>query len=211
MAPVDESIRERIEAHSDSLRQSGFAVAGAALDSTVQDILGQHGQASMAAVQALTDAGVLLARLDAPSDAVPYFRRALEAAQKVYGRDHRETAFALHDYAQIQVLALDPGFATDATALHAEALAVRRRVLGERHPETAASEISVAKQLVRACDAQPPCAPADERLAQALRLATHALEVFRAEGRNEPRDAHSASELVAQINVKRGARLMQGR
>lgn len=195
LAPVDEDIRSRIRAQS----------AGT-LEPALEGISREHGENSMAMVQALTDAGVLLAgELDAPLAAVPYFRRALEAAEQVYGHEHRETAFALHDYGEIQIRAANGGYLPAVTPLYEEALAVRRRVLGERAPETAASGASLAKQLVRACETEPPCRPTDARLAEALRLTKHAIDVFQKEGRDAPQDARSASELLARIIALRSA------
>jgi hypothetical protein len=148
---------------------------------------------------------MLAGERDDPRAAVPYFRRALDTAEKVYGHEHRETAFLLHDYGEIQVRAANDGYVRAATPLYREALAVRRRVIGERHPETAASGVSVAKQMLRACQAEPPCRPNDARLDEALRLTKHAIDVFQKEGRDVPGDTRMASELLARIIAMRAA------
>ncbi len=205
LAPVDEALRQRIHAHADALANS-VAHGRPALESTLAAIGREHGESSQAMVQALSDAAVMLVSdVGNATDAVPYFRRALEAAEKFYGHEHRETAFLLHDYGEIQVLAAQDAYVPAATPLYEESLAVRRRVLGERHPETAGSARSLARQLLRACEAEPPCRPADARLVEALRLAKHALDVFEKEGRDKPLDAGSATELVGRIIAKRGA------
>lgn len=205
LAPVDEDLRQRIRAHADALANS-FAHGRPALDSTLAAIGREHGESSKAMVQAFCDAGVMLASdADNPTAAVPYFRRALETAEVVYGHEHRETAFLLHDYGEIQVLSAGSAYVPAATPLYEESLAVRRRVLGERHPETAGSARSLAAQLLRACEAEPPCRPTDARLAEGLRLTKHALDVFENEGRGKPLDARSAAALLARIIAMRGA------
>lgn len=85
-----------------------------------------------------------------------------------------------------------------------EALAVRRRVLGDQHEETAAAEVSLGEHLLASCRAQPPCPPDDSRLERASTLARHALQVFNSVKVPKLNDQLNAKKLLSDVVAQRG-------
>jgi CHAT domain-containing protein/Tfp pilus assembly protein PilF len=68
--------------------------------------------------------------------AEPLFKETLEIHQKVFGREHPNTATSLNNLAELYGAMGDNA---KAEPVYKEALQIRREVLGRRHPDTAAS------------------------------------------------------------------------
>ena len=173
------------------------------LDHTLEQILREEGETSPGACQAWTDVGVALIYRDEPQASVHYFERALAVCEAVYGHEHRETSYALHDYGEAQVRAAGETYEPRARPWYEEALAVRRRVLGNRHEETAAAEVSLGRHILASCRAQPPCAVDDSRLQQAWSLGRHAQMVFDSVKVPKVSDQSKASNLLKDIGAQR--------
>jgi hypothetical protein len=152
----------------------------------------------------LTDAGVALISGGDAKASVRYFERALAVCEAVYGHEHRETSYALHDYGEAQRRAAGDRYEPRARPWYEEALAVRRRVLGDHHEETAAAEVSLGEDLLASCRAQPPCPADDNRLERAQALARHALKVFNSVKAPKVNDQVSASRLLSDVIAQRG-------
>ena len=171
LALPDEAIRAAIEAHSEEIARNGFAFDAAGLERTLQRIADDNGARSVAYCQALTDAGVMLISIKETGPAVRFFERAVTACEAAHGHEHRETSYSLHDYGEAQVRAARGRYEPQARQWFEEALAVRRRVLGMAHVDTAAAEISLGRHILVGCQAEPPCTGTDGRLERALGLA----------------------------------------
>jgi hypothetical protein len=69
-------------------------------------------------------------------------------SRQVFGSEHRETGFALHDLAMVRNELRQEPFDERVRPLIKEAIAVRSRVVGPEHEETAASEGALAGWLL---------------------------------------------------------------
>lgn len=149
-----------------------------ALEATIQGIATAHGAESVEAVQALTETSVLLTKKQRWDLALPFMERTLALSRDVYGFDHRETAYALHDVASI-LAEMSPGeYVPRAEFLYRGAVDVRRRQAGIDDPETAASETQLAWQLLLGSKRESLPYRRDPMLAEAEQLALHAQRVF---------------------------------
>ncbi len=204
----DEELAARVRNHAQEVDDRGMPVAVSALadlDRTLAEIAREYGAQSPAACQTLTDAGVMLLDNDHRQEALRYFERALTVCEAVYGHEHRETSYALHDYSMAQVRAAGERYEPRARHGFEEALAVRRRILGNQHQETAAAEVSLGKHILAGCRAEPPCTGADSRLEKALSLARHAITVFKTAEPPKWADQTNASNLLIDVVAQRGS------
>jgi len=148
------------------------------LESTIASIAEKHGDESVEVVQALTETAALLSTKGRLDLALPFMERSLELSREVYGLDHRETAFALHDVAVVLTDAAADGYDPRAELLYRGAVEVRRRQAGVDHPETAASETQLAWQLLLGARRESLPYRKYPMLAEAEHLALHAERVF---------------------------------
>ena len=143
-----DAIRDRVEAN-DRLLASGEPEAQLwRLDAVLNAIADEYGEKSIELTQATTDTGVMLiVNGDRYDLSERYFERALELSRAVFGTEHRETGFALHDLAVVRNELRQEPFDERVRPLIEEAIGVRTRVVGPEHKETAASEGVFARWL----------------------------------------------------------------
>ena len=204
----DENLAARVQKHAQNVEERGMTLAPsyiADLERTLAEIAQEYGAKSPAACQTLTDAGVMLLNNDHRQEALRYFERSLTVCEAVYGHEHRETSYSLHDYAVAQVRAAGDRYEPRARYGFEEALAVRRRILGDLHEETAAAEVSLGKHVLAGCRAEPPCSGADLRLERARGLARHAIKVFQSAKVPKVADQKHASNLLIDVVAQRGS------
>jgi tetratricopeptide (TPR) repeat protein len=199
MAEIDEAVRARVQSHAEALRRDGHALVAPELEHTLALIRSEYGPKSPAVPQSLTDAALMLFEEGEMNAAVRYFERALQACEEAFGHEHLETSYALHDYAKSQVKAANGRYAPRARHYFEEALAVRRRVLGERHVVTAAGGLSLAEHLLASCRAEPPCDRSDRRLREALALTRLASDVFSKDPGAKPQDRANAAKVLRDL------------
>jgi len=177
-SPRIAAIKEAVQQNEPAL-QEPIEDHLAALESTIAEIAEKkHGDPSVEVVQALTETAALLSTKGRPDLALPFIERSLERSRQVYGLDHRETAFALHDVAVILTDAAADGYDPRAELLYRGAIEVRRRQAGIDHPETAASETQLAWQLLLGARRESLPYRKYPMLAEAEHLALHAERVF---------------------------------
>lgn len=149
------------------------------LDAVVADVARRFGANSIESVQASTEAGIALIRDWRRFDlALSHIERSLNASRAVFGTDHRETAFALQDVAVVRHELRPELFVQWSGPPAREAIAVRRKVLGANHPETAGSERYLASWLYDSWRTQRRASPTSPMLVEARELADHALGVL---------------------------------
>ncbi len=149
------------------------------LEATLETVSERYGASSIESSQALTDTGVQLIRAAGRYDlAEPYVERALGVCREVFGTDHRETGYALHDLAVVRGEVAPEPFHVRVEPLLREAIAVRTRVLGSDHKETAGSERTLAAYLLGNWRRQANPDPDSRLLAEAEQLVSHALPVM---------------------------------
>lgn len=119
------------------------------LEATIQNIIKRHGQRSVAAVQSLTETGRMLVYGPGRYDlAIPFIQRSLDVSREVYGSEHRETAYALHDLAVVYAGADLSRYGAEAETALREAIDIRRKLLGPDHEELAGAETELARELL---------------------------------------------------------------
>ena len=137
------------------------------------------------AARAFSALGKLRAEAGDRTGAAAFYRQALDRAAAANRKDSAEAALDLNALAKLVA-------ADEAVPLLERALAIDRRILGARHPETATTEGNLAGLLVDT--------PRNE---EAIRLATEALSVFEQTlGLDQPRTAVAASLLGYGFEVK---------
>ena len=131
------------------------------------------------AVRALTALGSLESAAGHRDRAASFYRRALAGQEKLSGADSEPVAVWLNALAQVVEV-------KDGIPLLERAMAIDRRVLGPRHPQTATTEANLAGLLVNA-----------RRNEEAIRAAADALSIFQETlGADHPRCAIVASILA---------------
>lgn len=175
------------------------------LDATLSAVAARYGEASIESSQAATETGLLLIRAGNRYDlAEPYIERALRLSRKVFGTNHRETGYALHDLAVVRHEVRPTDFASRIEPLIREAIAVRRRVIGPEHKETAGSERTLAAFLVGSWQRQAGGDAGSPLLIEADELVAHALAVMARElGHGHP-EVTELRYLQVEIALARG-------
>jgi hypothetical protein len=93
-------VERRIAAHEAKFPEKRSEQLLPALDATLREVVAKRGEYSVESVQAFREAGLLLIRNEQRYDlAEPYIERALHLSRGVFGTEHRETGYALHDLA----------------------------------------------------------------------------------------------------------------
>jgi tetratricopeptide (TPR) repeat protein len=137
------------------------------------------------AVSSLAALGGVRAAAGDRAGAAGFYRRALSRQEAASGADSEPVALRLNALA----LVVDP---KDGIPLLQRALAIDRRVLGSRHPQTATTEANLAGLLVHT-----------QRHDEALAAAAEALAVFgETLGMDHPRCAVAASILALALEAK---------
>jgi hypothetical protein len=153
--------------------------AVARLGAVMTDVSRRFGENSVESVQAATEAGIALIRDWQRFDlAHPHIARSLALSRAVFGTDHRETAYALQDLAVVRQQLRPELFVQWSGPLAREAIAVRTRVLGPDHLETAGSERYLATWLFESWRTQRRASADSPVLVEARNLANHALDVL---------------------------------
>lgn len=134
------AVHDQVMANEGLFAQGDAAGHLPKLDLVLNAVYARFGGKSIELSQATTDTGLLLIRQGRYDLAEPYFERALQQSRDVFGTDHRETGYALHDLAVVRHEIEPRSFATRIRPVIQEAIEVRRRVLGPEHQETAGSE-----------------------------------------------------------------------
>lgn len=182
--PPSSEVAPRITAVEDAVRNNEGALTEPmedhldALESTVANVAKKYGDHSVEAVQVLQNTSALLAETDRADLALPFMERALTLSREVYGQDHRETAYPLHDVAVLLTMIAPDQYDPRAELLYRGAVDVRRRQAGIDDPETAASEAQLAWQLLLGATREPLPYRKYPMLAEAEQLALHAQRVF---------------------------------
>lgn len=180
LAERSAAIVEQVAAASRRDGQNVGAAVGR-LDAVIAHVTRQFGERSVESIQAATEAGIALIRDWQRFDlAHPYIARSLELSRVVFGTDHRETAYALQDLAVVRQELRPELFVQWSGPLAREAIAVRSRVLGADHLETAGSERDLATWLFASWRNQRGASPGSPMLVEAQGLADHALDVLEA-------------------------------
>jgi hypothetical protein len=175
------------------------------LDATLNSVAVRYGEESIELSQAATETGVLLIRAGGRYDlAEPYIERALHLSRRIFGTDHRETGYALHDLAVVRHKARPTDFASRIEPLIREAIAVRRRVIGPEHKETAASEGTLAAFLVASWQRQTGGDTGSPLLTEADELVAHALPVMARELGHQHFEVTELRYLQVEIALARG-------
>lgn len=171
-----EAIRARVESNERLLTRGEPEAQLWRLEAVLNAIAAEYGQKSIELTQATTDTGVMLiAKGDRYDLSEAYFERALALSREVFGTEHRETGFALHDLALVRNELLQEPFAERVRPLIKEAIAVRTRVVGPEHEETAASEGALARWLFDLWTRSGSGDPKSHWLIEAERNLAHAL------------------------------------
>ena len=178
-----DEIRGRVESNERLLARGNPEGQLARLDAVLNAIADEYGDESIELTQATTETGLMLIREGDRYDlSERYFERALALSRAVFGTEHRETGFALHDLALVRNELRQEPFDERVRPLIKEAIAVRGRVVGPEHEETAASEGALAGWLLelwtRSADGSaksPWLVEAERNLAHALPAMARAL------------------------------------
>jgi stringent starvation protein B len=174
-----DAIRDRVESNERLLARGEPAAQLPRLDAVLNAIAAEYGEQSIELAQATTDTGVMLiAKGDRYDLSEAYFERALELSREVFGPEHRETGFALHDLAVVRNELRQEPFDERVRPLIKEAIAVRSRVVGPEHEETAASEGALAGWLLGLWTRAGNGDPKSHWLVEADRNVAHALTVM---------------------------------
>jgi hypothetical protein len=159
------------------------------LEAAISKIAARYGEHSVATVQASTETGRMLVIATERYDlALPFIQRSLALSRKVYGNEHRETAYALQDLAVVYAKVNSTKYGFEAEAALREALRIRRALLGEKHAEAAGAKAELARQLLNRWR-EPD--PSGSDLREVEELASAARSVL------EPLRGSSDSEIVA--------------
>jgi predicted small lipoprotein YifL len=184
VTPPPNEVAPRITAVADAVRNNERALTEPvehhldALESTVANVGKKYGDHSVEAVQVLQNTSTLLAEKDRADLALPFMERALALSREVYGQDHRETAYPLHDVAVLLTMIAPDQYDPRAELLYRGAVDVRRRHAGVDDPETAASEAQLAWQLLLGATRESLPYRKYPMLAEAEQLGLHAQRVF---------------------------------
>jgi len=178
MAESIEAVHDWVMENESALKEGNPARQLATLDATLDLIAHRYGEKSVEMTQAVRDTGLMLIGNDRYDLAEPYIQEALLLSRQVFGHDHRETGYALHDLAVVRDKLRPETFSIAAEPLLVEAIAVRRRVLGLEHLETAGSEAALSKLLLASWRRTSRDDPHSELLTQADQLAAHSLQVL---------------------------------
>lgn len=171
-----DAIRQRVEANERLLTRGEPETQLWRLDAVLNAIAAEYGEKSLELTQATTDTGVMLIAKGERYDlSESYFERALELSREVFGTEHRETGFALHDLALVRNELRQEPFDERVRPLIKEAIAVRSRVVGPEHKETAASEGALANWLFGLWSRSANGNPRSPWLVEAERNVAHAL------------------------------------
>ena len=171
-----DAIRDRVEANLPLLERGEPESQLWRLDAVLNAIGEEYGDKSIELTQATTDTGVMLIAWGDRYDlSEAYFERALELSREVFGTEHRETGFALHDLALVRNELRQEPFDERVRPLIKEAIAVRTRVVGPEHKETAASEGALADWLLGLWTRSANGNPKSPWLVEAERNVAHAL------------------------------------
>jgi hypothetical protein len=171
-----EAIRGRVEANVPLLERGEPESQLWRLDAVLNAIAEEYGDKSIELTQATTDTGVMLIAFGDRYDlSEAYFERALELSREVFGTEHRETGFALHDLALVRNELRQEPFDERVRPLIKEAITVRTRVVGPEHKETAASEGALAGWLLGLWTRSANGNPKSPWLVEAERNVAHAL------------------------------------
>ena len=182
--PPPNEVSPRITAVQDAVRKNEGTLTEPIEDhldglmATISGIANTHGDHSVEAVQVLQETSALLAEKDRPDLALPFMERALALSREVYGQDHRETAYPLHDVAVLLAMIAPDQYDPRAELLYRGAVDVRRHQAGVDDPETAASEAQLAWQLLLGATRESLPYRKYPMLAEAEQLALHAQRVF---------------------------------
>ncbi len=178
-------VQPQIELVQRVVSENDFLIAGeltvealTVLDRTIAGLESQFGSHSPEVIQGLIKTSSLLASNDHPVAARRYMERALLLNRELYGLEHRETAYTLHDVAILLTMETPDIYLQRAELLFRGALGVRRKILGADDPEAAASEVQLAWQLLLAASKTALAYRKQELLAESEQLAAHAREVF---------------------------------
>ncbi len=145
----------------------------------VSEISRRFGENSIESVQASTEAGIALIRDWQRFDlALPHIERSLQLSRAVFGTEHRETAYALQDLAVVRHELRPELFVQWSGPMGREAIAVRTRVIGADHRETAGSERYLASWLYESWRKQRARSAGSPILVEARQLADHALVIL---------------------------------
>jgi len=178
LAQRSDEIREQIAAASRRENQDVDSATDR-VDAAVAEISRRFGENSIESVQASTEAGIALIRDWQRFDlARPHIERSLVMSRSVFGTDHRETAFALQDLAVVRHELRPELFVQWSGPPAREAIAVRTRVLGADHLETAGSERFLASWLYESWRKQRRRRTGSPILVEAQVLANHALVIL---------------------------------
>lgn len=171
-----DAIRDRVEANVPLLTRGEPEGQLWRLDAVLNAIAEEYGEKSIELTQATTDTGVMLiAKGDRYDLSEAYFERALDLSREVFGTEHRETGFALHDLALVRNELRQQPFDERVRPLIKEAITVRSRVVGPEHKETAASEGALARWLLGLWMRSAQGNPKSPWLVEAERNVAHAL------------------------------------
>jgi hypothetical protein len=181
--PPPDEIGPRITAVREAVWKSEAALNGGEIDldkleATVASLASRYGEQSAERIQGLTETAAMLCQKQRFDLALPFMEQTLALSRAVYGLEHRETAFGLHDVATI-LGELAPGaYVPRAELLYRGAVDVRRKTAGVDHPETAASEVQLAWQLLLGAKQESLPYRRQPMLDEAEQLALHAQRVF---------------------------------
>ncbi len=182
LAERSEEVLDRVEENAHLLEGGDEERQLWRLDATLASLAARYGEESIELSQAATETGLLLIRAGSRYDlAEPYIERALRLSREVFGTDHRETGYALHDLAVVRHEVRPADFAGRIEPLIREAIAVRRRVIGPEHRETAGSERTLAAFLLGNWQRQAGGDAGSPLLIEADELVAHALPVMERE------------------------------
>ena len=178
LAQRSDEIREQISAASRRQDQDVESATGR-LDAVVSEVGARFGESSIESVQASTEAGIALIRDWQRFDlALRHIERSLQLSRAVFGTDHRETAYALQDLAVVRHELRPELFVQWSGPLTREAIAVRTRVIGADHLETAGSERYLASWLHGNWRKQRRRSAGSPILVEVRKLADHALAII---------------------------------
>lgn len=117
------------------------------IDESLQLVAEEFGENSAEMNQALVDTAIMLSQSSRADLADDYMLRAVNVSREVYGTNHRETALALNDLANLITDAQDLDYSEESIAHLTEAMEIRQNVLPSNHPEVLVNKVNLADQL----------------------------------------------------------------
>ena len=198
LAVATPAITTIMERHRESLATTMSDNVVPQIDESLQIIAAEYGENSPEHIQALADAGIMLAEQGRSDLAETYMQQAATEARETYGDDHRETALILHDLANLKISNKRSGSNDEAIALLEEIVETRAAILGARHPETQGARLSLADALFTKWLSVPDAGAQSDLLVRAQDMLTQRADLV-AEGEA----SHSIQD--------RAARLLQAR